>query len=276
MDSKKRIGLISAIVIVVIALILGAVFWLIPHQKAVDSFNEAASGLQSRNAEVDSAISELQNLQSSDDKPLDESTYDVASNAIGQAQASREEVPEMPFATDEIIAAAEQVKEMGHYDDQLNALNDAKKSLEDSIAQLKQVTAPSEAFVVQRITGLPNITGVEAVTESNDPNGNLNKAGGYTAAVYFSSDLVDHSKVYSDGGGIVAAGTDGGGCVEVYATAEDAEKRNSYLASFDGSILASGSHEVLGTCVVRASNLLTASNQQAIAQEVKDSLIRLD
>ena len=72
------------------------------------------------------------------------------------------------------------------------------------------------------------------------------------------------------------AGTEGGGCVEVYSTAEDAEKRNSYLGSFDGSVLASGSHEVLGTCVVRTSNLLTASNQKLIAEEIKESLIRLE
>lgn len=70
-------------------------------------------------------------------------------------------------------------------------------------------------------------------------------------------------------------GTDGGGCIEVYATAEDATKRSDYLSTFDGSILSSGSHEVLGTCVVRTSNLLTASQQQGMSQEIQDALIRL-
>ena len=275
-EQKKKLGIAAVFTVVVAALIIGGIVWFVPHQRAVDSFNNAANGLEGRNAEVDSAIEELQSLQSGSDKPLDESLYETASSAIGQAQAAKESVPEMPFATEEIASVAEQINGMGHYDDQIKALNEAKNAFADSITQLKQVTAPSEAFVVQRITGLPNVTGVEAATEANDPNKQLNKPGGYTAAVFFSSDLVDRSKVYSDGNGIVNAGTEGGGCVEVYLTAEDAEKRNSYLGSFDGSILASGSHEVLGTCVVRTSNLLTASNQKLIAEEIKESLIRLD
>lgn len=205
---KKKFG-IAAVLVVALVLIIGGVVWFVPHQRAVDSFNNAASGLESRNAEVDSAIEELQNLQSGSDKPLDESLYETASNVIGQAQAVKESVPEMPFATEEIASKAEQINEMGHYDDQLKALNETKTAFADSIAQLKQVTAPSEAFVVQRITGLSNVTGVEAATEANDPNRQLNKPGGYTAAVFFSSDLVDCSKVYSDGSGIVNAGTDG-------------------------------------------------------------------
>lgn len=76
--------------------------------------------------------------------------------------------------------------------------------------------------------------------------------------------------------GIVAVGNDGGGAVEVYSTVEDAEKRNTYLGAFDGSIFASGSHEVVGTCLLRTSDKLTASQQQTLTQEVKDALMRLD
>ena len=36
------------------------------------------------------------------------------------------------------------------------------------------------------------------------------------------------------GADLVAKGTDAGGCVEVYKTAEDAKKRNDYLSAFDG------------------------------------------
>ena len=88
---------------------------------------------------------------------------------------------------------------------------------------------------------------------------------------------MDASQTYADPGytGIPAVGTDGGGCIEVYATVEDAEERNRYLASFDGTILDSGSHSVVGTCVVRVSHLLTASEQDAIEQSITDSLTRL-
>ena len=255
---------IVAIVVAVIAAVGGGAYWYvnyqIPHQQAVERFNSACDDLDARTEKVDEAIAEIQELQAGDDKPLDEGVDAAASNTIGQAQAAKEMAPEMPSGTDEINAVAGEIDKMGDYSGVLDSLASAKRELQDSIAQLKQVTNPSEAFVVGRITGLANVV------------------GGYTAAVYFSSDLVDQSDVYPSEGytGIVAVGTDGGGCVEVYATADDAAKRNDYLAAFDGSILSSGSHEVLGTCVIRTSDKLTASQQQAMTAEIRDALIRLD
>ena len=280
--AKKQAMAIVAIVVAVIAAVGGGAYWYvnyqIPHQQAVERFNSACDDLDARTEKVDEAIAEIQELQAGDDKPLDEGVDAAASNTIGQAQAAKEMAPEMPSGTDESNAVAGEIDKMGDYSGVLDSLSSAKRELQDSIAQLKQVTNPSEAFVVGRITGLANVVGVEAATETNDPNGNLGKAGGYTAAVYFSSDLVDQSDVYPSEGytGIVAVGTDGGGCVEVYATADDAAKRNDYLAAFDGSILSSGSHEVLGTCVIRTSDKLTASQQQAMTAEIRDALIRLD
>ena len=81
----------------------------------------------------------------------------------------------------------------------------------------------------------------------------------------------------SDGySGTVGAGTDGGGAVAVYANAGDANKRNDYLSVFDGTILSSGSHDVVGTCVVRTSHLLTASQQKTFEGEIADSLTKLE
>jgi prefoldin subunit 5 len=275
----KRIAIIAVIAAVAIA---SVAYWYvnykIPHDNAVAAFNAAVDGLDERNAELDSAISELQDLMNSGETPLDQSTIEAASATIGEAQGSKQIAPEMPNDTEEINAEAAAVESMGDYASQLDALSAAKTNLQNSIAQMKQVTNPSEQFVIQRITGLANITGVEAVTENNDPNGNLGKAGGYTACVYFSSDLVDQSKVYiSDGySGIVGAGTDGGGAVEVYANVDDANKRNNYLAVFDGGVLSSGSHDVVGTCIVRTSHILTASQQKMLEGEIVDSLTRLE
>lgn len=275
----KRGALIAAVAVVVVAAIgFWYVNYQIPHNNAVDAFNTAADGLSQRNEELDKAIARLQELMGSEERPYDPSVLDAASSAIGEAQGAKCDVPEMPSGTDEIIAAAEEIEGMGDYSTQLEALAGAQANLQDSIDQLKQVTNPTEQFVIGRLTGLPNITGVEAVTEDNDPNGNLNKQGGYTSTVYFSSDLVDQSEVYLSEGytGIPAAGTDGGGAVEVYATVEDAEERDAYLAALDGGFLSSGSHRVVGTCVVRTSDFLTASQQQEMEQNVIDSLIRLD
>lgn len=277
--NTKRIAIIAVIVAVAIA---SVTYWYvnykIPHDNAVAAFNAAVDGLDERNAELDSAVSELQDLMNSGETPLDQSTIEAASATIGEAQGSKQFAPEVPNDTEEINAEAVAVEGMGDYASQLDALSTAKTNLQNSIAQMKQVTNPSEQFVIQRISGLANITGVEAVTENNDPNGNLGKAGGYTACVYFSSDLVDQSKVYiSDGySGIVGAGTDGGGAVEVYANAEDANKRNNYLAVFDGGVLSSGSHDVVGTCIVRTSHILTASQQKMLEGEIVDSLTKLE
>lgn len=275
----KKTALIAAAAVVVVAAIgFWYVNYQIPRNNAVDAYNAAADGLSQRNEELDEAIASLQELMSSEEQPYDASTLDAASSAIGEAQGAKCDVPEMPSDTDEIIAAADEIEGMGDYSAQLGALAEAQANLQDSIDQLKQVTNPTERFVIGRLTGLPNITGVEAATEENDPNGNLHKDGGYTAAVFFSSDLVDQSQVYVDENntGIPAAGTDGGGCIEVYATVEDAEERNAYLAGFDGSFLRPGSHAVVGTCVVRTSDLLTASQQNEMEQNIIDSLIRLD
>lgn len=274
---RKVILAIAAVVLVVAAAGAWYVEYLVPHNQAAEKFSAEVDGLEQRNTELDEAISELQELMGSGDAPLDPATLDAASAAIGSAQGAKQEAPEMPADTDEILAAAEDVGEMGDYSDQLEEIATARANLQDSIDQLRQVTNPSEQFVIERLTGLPNITGVEAVTEDNDPNGNLNKDGGYTATVYFSSDLVDSSQVYPMEGytGIPAVGTDGGGAIEVYATVDDAENRNEYLAALDGGIFASGSHAVVGTCVIRTSDYLSASQQDALEQEIIESLTRL-
>lgn len=118
-----------------------------------------------------------------------------------------------------------------------------------------------------------NIVDISAVTEDNDPNGNLNKAGGYTAQIYFSSDLVNQSEVY--GTSLIEKGTDAGGSIEVYANVEDATTRNEYLASFDGGIFASGSHTVVGTVLVRTSDELTASQQQTLEANIIAALTEI-
>ena len=38
---------------------------------------------------------------------------------------------------------------------------------------------------------------------------------------------------------------------------DDAEKRRDYLATYDGTIYANGTHTVIGTVLVRTSNKLT-------------------
>lgn len=275
----KKLAVIAVVAVIVLA--VGACWYACfraPYENAVKAFDEAADGLNERNMELDASIAELQDLVGTGGTPLDSATLDVANAVVSEAQGAKQEIPAMPDDTEEIALLAVDMEGMGNYAVQLESIAAAQASLQDSIDQLKQVTNPSEQFVIERLTGLPNITGIEAATEQNDPNGHLHKDGGYTSAVFFSSDLVDQSEVYPNEGftGIPAAGTDGGGCVEVYATVEDAEERNTYLSAFDGSILRPGSYAVLGTCVVRTSDFLTASQQDGLEGSIVDSLTRLE
>ena len=160
------------------------------------------------------------------------------------------------------------------YSSHITNITEKKAALEDSIQQMKQITNPTGDFVIQRLQGIDGISACQAVTEDHDPNGNLNKQGGYTAAIYFSSPWINQDEVY--GNDIVEKGTDGGGCVEVYASVEDAESRNTYLSAFDGTgFLNPGSHEVLGTTVIRTSATLTATQQNTLTQAISDKLLEL-
>ena len=130
----------------------------------------------------------------------------------------------------------------------------------------KEIDNPSSEYVIECLKKIPLITKIEAVTERNDPNGNLNKQGGYTAQVFFSYALVDQSEF--DEETVVDKGTDCGGSVEVYRTEKDAKKRDKYLSTFDGGPVASGSHTVVGTVIVRTSCKLTASQQRSLEYDI--------
>lgn len=146
--------------------------------------------------------------------------------------------------------------------------------------QQAQINHPSEAFVITRLACVPNVTGIKAVTEDHDPNGNLNKAGGYTSSVYFSYSLVDQSSYIIQVAmkqDIVDAGTDIGGCIETYATVKDAQARNTYLTAFDSiGALHVGSHVVLGTMVVRTSDFLTATQQAELTQNIMAAMMYVE
>ena len=99
--------------------------------------------------------------------------------------------------------------------------------------------------------------------------------GSYTAAVYFADNEVTNPVAGAD---LVAKGTDAGGCVEVYKTAEDAKKRNDYLSAFDGlpTVINPGSHYVYGTVVIRVAASLTASQQNTLTQKIYEKLTQLE
>ena len=275
---------------------------LVEYDNAVAGYTAVANQVTKKNEELDAKISALNDLVYSDNTPYDMATHEAAVNMIAEAKTVKVELPEMPsvrttedsfkytvFQSADILAEVEVIRtekdamiaatgqlSVPDYSAVFEKLENTQKALEDSILQNQQVTNPSEAFVIERLTGLPGITMIEAATEDNDPNGNLHKTGGYTAAVFFIYDQVTDSYVlYSKGDTPVERGTDGGGCIEVYETVEYAEARNTYLASFDGTIFSSGSHTVCGTIVVRTSDKLTATQQKELEAVIIAALIEL-
>lgn len=280
---KKRTRIIIIAVIAIIALIAGgcgAYFgYFKPHNEAVNAYNVVVSSIKEKNDELDAEIKKLQELVDNTDKPLDESTVDAAKEALKNAGASKVVVGEMPKGTEDILNKTKELSAPIDYSDEIMALSTAYANLENSKKQYKQVTNPSEEFVLQRILTVDDVVDARAVTEDQDPNGNLHKAGGYTATIYFESKKVNQSKVYVSGeyaDVLIDKGTDAGGAIEVYANVEDAEKRRDYLATYDGTIFANGTHTVIGTVLVRTSNELTASQQKELEQKVIEALTRLE
>lgn len=142
---------------------------------------------------------------------------------------------------------------------------------EDELALLNKI--PDAEAVAKALESLDTVDGTCIVTEENDPNGNLNKTGGYIAAVYFSdnrANLEMKNNPYASYKDICDQGTVAGGQIEVYPNEEDAKKRADYLGNFSGSILSSGDNYVYGTSVIRVSNEMTATQMG----ELKDAVVK--
>ena len=154
----------------------------------------------------------------------------------------------------------------------IRTIADLSDYLTENIHILEQITAPSEAWVAERLQNVDDILEIQAVTPDNDPNGLLNKEdGGYTACIYFTS-----TGINVDGDSPVSKGTDGGGAIEVYGTLEDAEARCEYLHGFDNTILYTGSYAIVGTMVIRISYIYTTEEQYEMTNRITKELTKLE
>ena len=222
---------------------------------------------------MDKIIQDAEKSLKTNELPLDNSTKANLDNVLKQSQNDMVIVPKIPTKTSDINKSIKDLPKTVDYSDNQKALKLALSNFKESINKNKLVTNPSSDFVIKKLKSIPTITGVEAVTESNDPNGSLNKPGGYTSAIYFTDSEVQDQ---IDGSDIIAKGTDAGGQIEVYKSPEEAQKRNTYLSAFDGvGLFNFGSHEVCGTCVIRTSSKLTATQQKELTKKIVDSLTQL-
>ena len=241
---------------------------------AIANYDAECARIDAEQATLQQTISESQALIDAGEKPYNEDTISALETEISNARAEVVTIPKRKGNAQEINTLVDQKLKKISYVEANNRLMQAKTELEDSIKVMRQVTNPPESFIINCIKDIDGITGYSAVTEENDPNGNLNKPGGYTSAVFFAYDKVKDPHHVLDGT-ILENGTDGGGSIEVYETEEYAQKRRDYLATFDGSVTASGSHTVVGTVLVRTSNELTASQQKELEKKIIENLTAL-
>lgn len=274
-------------------------------EEAQQAFRASAEALLARNARLESAIAKVQDLVDTNPSGASDKVLAKARSAIKTAQKAEHHVPDVALSSaavqgqatamnnvtyetqmDKLLASMDQLQEGARQQWEQDNPSSAT-SAESVTVQSEQSTSSSASAssssssastetiltakqVAQRIKRVKHVSSTKAATKKNDPNGLLGKKNGYTAAVFFTSDLVDHDDVY--GTGILTEGTDGGGCIEVYATKKKAQARNKYLAKFDGKKISSGSHKVVGTCVVRTSSLLSSSQQKALTRQLTKAL----
>ena len=108
----------------------------------------------------------------------------------------------------------------------------------------------------------------EAIPAEDAPAEDAAGTGAPTARVYFASTLVSEACIYLSDDDLIASDGACGGCVEFYATADEARLRDEELAAQSGV----GAHTAAGTLVVRLSDALSAQERQALMAEVLDAL----
>lgn len=274
-SKKKKFVLVGLIGLVIMVFAGG--YWYtqfkVPHDKAVSKFNAAQQTVQLENQKLDDAVLSAQEILDSNETPYESSVFTELQTTISSAKESKRSVPTLPEKTVDIIEATDKLNEPLDYSETIAELEIKQLEAENSIQQYAQILNPTGDFVVLRLNDVPSIQEIQSVTEENDPNGQLNKQGGYTSAIFFSSVNVNQNDLI--GNSVIEKGTIAGGSIEVYNTIEDAEARNNYLSAFDGGFLSAGSHNIVGTVVVRTSDELTATQQKDLESEIVNKLVEL-
>jgi len=271
------------------------------YNQKVEEYNTAANAVNEKNAELQGFLDKAQEEINKGEPAFDENTLTELKTAMSDASASKNADVDIMEAVDiltvnqeakskelnelaeQAAAAEEELKsqtvpatpEIPDYTEVTSALQDKTKAYTDSVQGMRQVTAPTDEFVMERLQRIETITEMAPVTEDHDPNGKLGKQGGYIGCVYFEDTQVDRSRLYIPDGedNVIDVGTDGGGAVEIFKTADEAKQREAYLATFDGGMFASGSHYVAGTCLIRTSDELTGTQQLDLTEKIINALI---
>ena len=234
-------------------------------EEAVD---DTASGEVAADVTADDATSE----EVAADVTADDAAPEEVAEDVAAEDAAPEEVADDIVAED---AAPEEVAEDVEAEDaapeevadNVEAEDAAPEEVADDIvtddAASKEVAEDVEADDATSEGSADDVPAAEDVPAADgEPD-----ADAPTARVYFASTLVSEACIYLSDEDLMASDGACGGCVEFYATAEAAQRRDGELASQGG-----GAHAAAGTLVVRLSDVLSAQERQALMAEVLDAL----
>ena len=277
---------------------------MVIYNESIAHYNTAVQEIAALNQELRVAVDAAQEVLNKGEAPFDEATIAALKDAMTVALNAKVVVPEelAPYSeltvdekakkenleelTIQALAGIEAMKAftapdvpgIPDYTEEIKILADAQLAYEDSVRGLKQITAPADAFVMERLRRVDTITAMDAVTEDHDPNGRLNKQGGYIGCIYFKDTQVDWAKLYISAGkdNVIDVGCDGGGAIEIFKTVEEAQARDAYLGGFDGTAFASGSHYVFGTIIVRTSDELSGTKQLELTEKIVQALVYVE
>ena len=200
----------------------------------------------------------------------EEPAEDIAEDAPAADEPIETAAEDVPAADEPAEAAAEDIPT----EDEPAEAAAEDISTEDEPAEAAAEDIPTEDEPAEDIAedapaaDEPIEDAAEAIPAEDAPAEDAAGTGAPTARVYFASTLVSEACIYLSDDDLMASDGACGGCVEFYATADEARLRDEELAAQSGV----GAHTAAGTLVVRLSDALSAQERQALMAEVLDAL----
>lgn len=179
---KKKVIIISIIVVIILALL--AIFIVKPWLEASNEYKTITSKIKKENKKLEDSIGNLDKYINSSKKTYDENIPSEAKKVKKTAQQKMIIIEKKPFLISEIKKVNKKMDKNPDLSKEINSVNEMAKKYDISIKQMEKFNNPSEDYIKKRIASVETVTNFAAVTEDNDPNGNLNKAGGYTSTVF--------------------------------------------------------------------------------------------
>lgn len=265
----------------IVAVVLASLFLLsgcsTPEQKeALARFDVEKARIEQQISTLNNLAKESEELADAPDKALNEdlrpSLRQAAKDAYNTAAAIK-----VPAAKSKVEDIDEQVVALKGVDltPDIEAINAAKKALSDSFLQYKLVDNPTADYVLECLRRIDCLDKVVALTEETDPTNEIGKPGRYTGKVVAHSVNVEHYGYDSGARTLEDIGNPAGGCVEIYASEDDAQRRDADLKAMEGTIRNPGAHRVIGTIVLRASENQKTSDMDELVNRMQEELTRL-